>query len=254
MAKRKGSRLNKALKEYVDYTRSPLQSVIFILPALLAYEGGLFLFNRSDVTGIRNGADMLLRQFYSLFGLYGFYAFAVSLLVILLFTFWLEYQREKTITVEPKYFLGMLGESIIYGVLLFVFLSKIAAIELQVTPLLELQMAQQLILAVGAGIYEELVFRVLAVSGIATLMMIGGRWKNVNAYGAGILLSALIFSWFHYVGVYGDVFQIRTFLLRAIAGIVLSVLYVLRGFGITAYTHIFYDFIIIFFVSNHGMG
>ncbi len=254
MAKRNRSRLNRALKEYIDYTRSPLQSVIFILPALLVYEGGLFLFNRSDVTGIRNGADVLLRQFYSLFGLYGFYAFAVSLLLILLFTFWLEYQRGQKIAIQPIYFFGMLGESIIYGVVLFVFLSKIAAIDLQITPPLELKMAQQLILAMGAGIYEELVFRVLAVSGIATLMMVGARWKNRSAYGLGILLSAVVFSWFHYVGMYGDSFLIRTFLLRTIAGIVLSLLYVLRGFGITAYTHIFYDCIIIFFVSNHGMG
>ncbi|HKJ66513.1 MAG TPA: CPBP family glutamic-type intramembrane protease [bacterium] len=250
MAKRKSNRLNQALKDYAAYTRSPLQSVIFVLPVFLLYEGGLFLFNRSDVTGIRNGADVLLRQFYGLFGLYGFYAFAVSLLGILLFTFWLEYQREEKISLQPNYFLGMLGESVIYGVILFIFLSKIAAIDLQVAPVLELQTIQQLVLAMGAGIYEELVFRVLIVSGIATLMIVVARWKIHGAYGLGILLSALVFSWFHYVGIYGDSFQVRTFLLRTIAGIVLSVLYVFRGFGITAYTHIFYDFIIILFVSN----
>lgn len=235
-------------KAYAAYTRSPLQSVLFILPALIVYELGLFFFNHSDITGIRNGADVLMRHFYAMFGLYGFYAFAASLLLAIGITFWVEYHGHGRITLEPRYYLWMAGESLLYGAVLFIVLSEVAAINIQIPPLFEPGVWQRVVLAIGAGIYEEFVFRVLVVSGVATLVSLGLKWSKTAAYVLGILVSAGIFAWFHYVGVYGDVFQVRTFLLRMLAGVLLSVLYVLRGFGITAYAHIVYDFIIIFFV------
>jgi len=53
--------------------------------------------------------------------------------------------------------------------------------------------------------------------------------------------SAVIFSAFHYVGALGDTFTLASFTFRAIAGVAFSVLYVTRGFGITAWTHALYD-------------
>ena len=55
------------------------------------------------------------------------------------------------------------------------------------------------------------------------------------------VVGALIFSAFHYVGEYGDRFSVASFTYRAIAGLVFSGLYLMRGFGITAWTHAFYD-------------
>lgn len=236
------------LKAYAVYARSPLQSVLFILPALIIYELGLFFFNHSDITGIRNGADVLMRHFYALFGLYGFYAFAASLLLAIGGTFWLEYHWHGRITITFRYYFWMMGESLLYGAILFVILSRIASIHIQIPPMFQPSIWQRAVLALGAGIYEEFVFRVLVVSGVAALVSLGLKWSKTSAYILGVMVSAVVFAWFHYVGVYGDIFQLRTFLLRMLAGILLSVLYVLRGFGITAYAHIVYDFIIIFLV------
>ena len=55
------------------------------------------------------------------------------------------------------------------------------------------------------------------------------------------LRKALIFSAFHYVGALGDAFTVSSFVFRAIAGVAFSVLYVTRGFGVTAWTHALYD-------------
>jgi hypothetical protein len=55
------------------------------------------------------------------------------------------------------------------------------------------------------------------------------------------MVGALVFSLFHYIGPYGDPFQIPSFTFRAIAGVLFSGLYLLRGFGITAWTHALYD-------------
>ena len=55
------------------------------------------------------------------------------------------------------------------------------------------------------------------------------------------LLGAVVFSAFHYVGPYGDQLQVYSFVFRTIAGLAFSALFLLRGFGITAWTHALYD-------------
>src|ERR687886_834068 len=54
-------------------------------------------------------------------------------------------------------------------------------------------------------------------------------------------LGALVFSAFHYIGPYGDPLEVRSFVFRFIGGLAFSALYLLRGFGITAWTHALYD-------------
>jgi len=55
------------------------------------------------------------------------------------------------------------------------------------------------------------------------------------------VLGALLFSAFHYIGPYGDSLEAGSFIFRALAGLTFSALYLLRGFGITAWTHALYD-------------
>jgi membrane protease YdiL (CAAX protease family) len=100
-------------------------------------------------------------------------------------------------------------------------------------------------LSLGAGLYEELLFRVLLVSGLLLLArrVMGLRPALANTFAVG--LGALIFSAFHYIGPYGDPLRIDSFVFRAIAGVAFSALYVFRGFGITAWTHALYDVIVL---------
>jgi hypothetical protein len=94
--------------------------------------------------------------------------------------------------------------------------------------------------SLGAGIYEELLFRVLLVSGMVALGLRLG-WRRPVAVGVAVLGSAVIFSGFHYVGPFGDTLTVASFTFRAVAGLVLSGLYVARGFGIVAWSHALYD-------------
>ena len=99
----------------------------------------------------------------------------------------------------------------------------------------------QLVISLGAGLYEELLFRVLLVGCLLWLfrrLLPGGRGV---ATVLAVVVSALIFSVFHYVGPLGDTFAVSSFTFRAIAGVAFSVLYVARGFGIVAWTHALYD-------------
>jgi membrane protease YdiL (CAAX protease family) len=104
---------------------------------------------------------------------------------------------------------------------------------------------EQFYLSIGAGIWEELLFRVGATGIIIYFMKYSLRYNQLFSVFIAIFCSAIMFSIFHYVGQLGDIFTFRSFCLRTFAGIMLGALYVFRGFGITAYTHIFYDMAII---------
>jgi hypothetical protein len=99
----------------------------------------------------------------------------------------------------------------------------------------------RLMVSLGAGLYEELLFRVILVSALDW----GGRrllgWNPWAAGAGATLLGAAIFSAFHYVGPYGDAFQLQSFVFRMIGGVFFSGLYLLRGFGVDAWTHALYD-------------
>ena len=95
--------------------------------------------------------------------------------------------------------------------------------------------------SLGAGLYEELVFRVVLVSALA---WVGSRALGWRSWTAGVwatVTGALVFSAFHYIGPYGDPLRLESFVFRAIGGLFFSGLYLLRGFGITAWTHALYD-------------
>jgi hypothetical protein len=116
---------------------------------------------------------------------------------------------------------------------------------LAIAPMQQLDTPTKLMVSLGAGLYEELLFRVILVSGLATLGRALGMTPRV-AGGFAVVLGAVIFSAFHYVGAYGDVFTIQSFTFRMIAGLFFSALYLLRGFGIVAWTHALYDVFLIF--------
>jgi hypothetical protein len=99
----------------------------------------------------------------------------------------------------------------------------------------------QLTISLGAGIYEELLFRVLLVSGLFLLARRGFGWSGGLSGGFAAVAGALIFSAFHYIGPYGDPWALGSFTFRAVAGLLLSGLYLTRGLGITAWSHALYD-------------
>ena len=99
------------------------------------------------------------------------------------------------------------------------------------------------ILSLGAGIYEELVFRLILMTLLMLLLsdMLGlpKLWANLLM----VSISAILFSLYHYLG--HETFQWQSFAFRTIAGIYFAGLFLTRGFGITAGCHISYDIMIV---------
>jgi membrane protease YdiL (CAAX protease family) len=113
------------------------------------------------------------------------------------------------------------------------------------------RLMQHIVLAVGAGIYEEFVFRVILITGLSHVIGFIFQWNNLAKNTCAILLSAMFFSGFHFVGVYGEIPSINLFIIRTLAGVVLGGIYVMRGFGVAAYTHTIYDlFVLVKFTTS----
>lgn len=239
--------MNQNVQRYIKASRQARYSLLFALPLLLLYEGLAVALNQSALAGVRNGADVLLKTvFVGLGGRAGLHVFAIVLVVWGVALVIADYRKHPG-PIRPGYWGVMLGESVVLAAVLgavavnltgLILSGPIAAAQggsLEAMPL-----SAQLVVSLGAGLYEELLFRVLMV---AAFLWAGSRLglKKTANVAVAILGSALIFSGFHYVGPYGDQLTLGSFTFRAVAGLLLSGIYVARGFGIVAWTHAIYD-------------
>jgi len=244
--------VSPTLSRYWREARSPRYSLMFALPLLLLYEVLAFALSRGEVAGVRNGADVLLKSLFITFGgRAGLTVFGALVLGGGAVLVWRDYRRAGRI--EVRNFAWMTLESILYALAFGLVAGTLTAMLLPgmvlvgpASPLAAsaaagFNLPTQLMISLGAGIYEELLFRVMLVGGLAWL---GNRMMGMSRTSAGVfatVLGALIFAAFHYIGPYGDPLALGSFTFRAIGGLLFSGLYLLRGFGITAWTHALYD-------------
>jgi hypothetical protein len=239
------------MTSYWRLSRAPRYSLLFALPLLVMYETAAFLLSGDTIAGVRNGADVLLKSlFVSLGGQRGLLLFDILLLGVGA-AFILHDRRRHPEPMRGRVFLGMLGESAVGGLVFGGIAGVLTALLLRGVPRLmlvqiaSLSVPTQLTVALGAGIYEELLFRVLLVGGLALFARRVLGWRPAPAGVLAASLGAVLFSAFHYIGAYGDQFTLPSFLFRLIAGLLFSAMYLLRGFGITAWTHALYDVFLI---------
>lgn len=240
----------KLVTAYWKTSRSPRYSVLFALPLLLLYEALATLLSAPDGSGIRNGADVLLKSaFEGVAGPHGHLLFGLAMIGG---SIWIisRDQKKSGGRLRPAVFGTMFAESLLLASVFGLVVGTVTAVLLGQLPLLAVQdgipmtemgAATRLMVSLGAGLYEELLFRVLLVSGLALVGTRVLRWQPRTAAIVAVVVGAFIFSAFHYVGPYGDPFELRSFVFRMVAGLFFSGLYVVRGFGITAWTHALYD-------------
>ena len=239
------------MTSYWRLSRAPRYSLLFALPLLVLYEAAAFLLSGDTIAGVRNGADVLLKSlFVSFGGQRGLLLFDIMLLGVGA-VFIVRDHRRHPEPMQGRVFLGMLGESALGGLVFGGIAGVLTALLLRGVPRLmlvqmeSLSVPTQLTVALGAGIYEELLFRVLLVGGLALFARRVLGWRPGAAGVLAASLGAVLFSAFHYIGAYGDQFTFPSFLFRLIAGLLFSAMYLLRGFGITAWTHALYDVFLI---------
>ena len=227
---------------YLLKSKTSFYSFIFTLPLFFLYEVNILFLSWDDILVVRNGADFLMRNILESFDIYGLYGLGLVFFLGLLVTYIFFIKEDQKQEVNVNFLFIMLAESMLWSVVLYFLLFKFMV--LLMNPVGK-TILQQVTLAIGAGIYEEFLFRVLLIAGLSGILGFVFMWDKTFKNIIAVVLSAGIFSAFHFMGEYGDFFSMELFLIRFFAGLILGVLYTYRGFGITAYTHSIYDLIVL---------
>ena len=227
---------------YLLKSRTSFYSFLFTLPLFFLYEVNILFLSWDDILVVRNGADFLMRNILESFDIYGLYGLGLVFFIGLLVTYIFFIKEDQQQEVNVNFLFIMLAESMLWSVVLYFLLFKFMV--LLMNPVGK-TILQQVTLAIGAGIYEEVLFRVLLIACLSGILGFVFMWAKTFKNIIAVVLSGGIFSAFHFMGEYGDFFSMELFLIRFFAGLILGVLYMYRGFGITAYTHSIYDLIVL---------
>ncbi|MFN2567415.1 MAG: CPBP family intramembrane glutamic endopeptidase [Gemmatimonadaceae bacterium] len=246
----------RALKRRTSYweaSRAHRYSLLFALPLLLLYEAlAAVLAHDPSVGGVRNGADVLLKSlFVATAGHRGPLLFMTVVVGVSIWLVWRDL-RANGGRLQSWIFGGMVLEAAALSVVLGVIVGALTVRILGPLGALAaggdidtMGWPARLMLSLGAGLYEELLFRVALVSALANGARMALGWGRGTAGAVATILGALIFSAFHYIGPFGEDWALQSFTFRAIAGVMFSALYLTRGFGITAWTHAMYDVLVL---------
>ncbi|HNQ24235.1 MAG TPA: CPBP family glutamic-type intramembrane protease [Phycisphaerae bacterium] len=207
----------------------PLDALVFLLPLIAFYQVAVWR------AGERVVAFDLLGKFFELFGQLGSWAPALAVIIILLATHAASGERWR---VQLRQVLLMYGEAVVLAVPILV-LNR--AIRLAAAEPAGLSAFDEVALSVGAGIYEELVFRLVLV----TLLVIVGvdllRQPQGPVAAVAVVVSSLAFAAHHHPPLGAEQFGLVPFIFRTAAGVYLAMVFWFRGYGPAAGCHAAYN-------------
>lgn len=225
-----------SLRRYAETTRKPFVAALLVFPIYLLYQLGLSL-----TPGIRNGADFVTELLLLLRGWQPMALWILGGVIVAAYALLLWRFRRKN-GFSPSLFGLVAIEGAAQGTLMFVLVNQaMRALLLGNDGGVDYPFHVDVILSLGAGFHEELVFRVLIFGGI---VMVGRRlMKGESAWlvVAAAVASSLVFSAIHYIGPLGDPLRLGSFVFRFLAGCYFAAVYRFRGFAVAVYTHAIYD-------------
>lgn len=236
--------------DYSSHARKPLHILAFLLPLIIAFEIGWHMYLNGTATAavqtIR--AHSVLLAFFQDFGIAGRFLPAITLVTVLVIWHGLSGDRWRF---KPLVLVGMVGESLALAMPLVVFIALIAlALGEQPPPAFQLESADPLaalpwkagvVVSIGAGLYEELLFRLIGVSLLHLILVDLGRLSERTGTAIAIGIAAAAFAAYHDVmGSTGQIEPVKAVSMLA-AGVYFGAVFALRGFGVAVGVHIMYD-------------
>ena len=217
-----------------------LTSLVLVFPLFLVYQVGVLF-----TLPMLNGADFLTVFLFRNLGLSAGAYLAYTAAVAIAFVIAVALLRRKQ-KFDPKLIVPVFVESAIYALTMGSLIVFVMTRVLHVSPRLAGGIAGQglgtrFVMSLGAGVWEETIFRLGIMTGLAVLLerVLGmGRWVAVAL---ALVVSSVLFSAMHHIPPYGDPLQLGVFVFRVLAGCFFGLIYWFRGFAIAVYTHALYD-------------
>jgi hypothetical protein len=231
---------------YWQSTRHPWPCLLFLLPLLAVYEGGIFYLGGAECEALRTGSDTWLRATLQWFGFQALFWLPGIILAIFIGWNWWRWQtRPKEVM---SVWVGMTVESVLFAMLLWCLgrfqdpaLEQLG-MRLHAAAVSHGEMASA-VSYLGAGIYEEFLFRLLLFPILLYAITLTGAPRGLTVLLA-MLLSATIFAAAHHIGPYGEAYDAHVFLFRFLAGLYFVILFQFRGIGIAIGAHACYDVLV----------
>jgi membrane protease YdiL (CAAX protease family) len=291
-----GQLFNFTQDSYLERTSRPIYAIVFLLPFIIFYEVGTFGFNTDilNQSQIRVVAFVWLQNLLESVGFGGKFAWVAPPLAVVVILMAMQITSGTQWRLWLGDILPMAVECVLLAVPLIVltlFLSSSTEAENNVSRFennaIRIQavappncasvannrlssvtgragrdgqgqpLLANIVTGIGAGIYEELVFRLILICILMLLLQDALRLDHKNSIVLSVLISAAMFSAHHHIDFFSgqpnaiDPFNLTRFAFRTIAGIYFAILFAIRGFGITAGTHAFYNIIAVSITARY---
>jgi len=291
-----GQMFNFAPDSYLERTSRPIYAIVFLLPFIIFYELGTFRFNTDilNQSQIRVVAFVWMQNLLESVGFGGKFAWVAPPLAVIVILTAMQITSGKQWRLWFGDILPMAVECVLLAVPLIVLTLSLnssngaennvsrfenGAIRIQTgappncASVKDIRLSSvtsqagrdgrdqpllaNIVTGIGAGIYEELVFRLILICILMLLLQDVLRLDHKNSIVLSVLISAALFSAHHHIDFFSgqpnaiDPFNFTRFAFRTIAGIYFAILFAFRGFGITAGTHAFYNIIAVSITARY---
>lgn len=210
-------------------------SIVWIAPLFLCYQIGVIFSSRL------NGADFLTRLVFEGVGHQrDRYLLVHGVLSLILIGYVIYLRRRRGFSLSA--FTPILLESTIIAMTMGTFIVFVLE-QLFGSGFLVAAMGQvgnAVVTSLGAGVYEEVVFRLGLMGGMCVLLDRCGIGRVVGTVVAAVV-SSVLFALAHHVGAHGEAFSWGAFAYRALAGAAFAAIFYFRSLAHAVYTHVLYD-------------
>ena len=276
--------LDYTMDSYLERTSRPVYAIVFLIPFIITYELGSIFMQTSVLSSHMQGrvvAFSWVQRFVEFLGFSSRFAWIATPLVVIFILVGLQIASKKTWKVWLTDLFPMSVECVLFAIPLIVLgfvlndsgakapadarpsqtvvvqtsIISCSAVSSNLTnEQSQPQIIQKrywladVITGIGAGIYEELIFRLVLICILMLIFQDFFKLNRTTAIVVSILISAALFSAHHHIDFLNwqptrETFDISKFVFRTLAGVYFACLFAARGFGITAGTHAFYDII-----------
>ena len=242
---KQGAAEGGSLIAYLRQSRGLALSMVIILPLVILYQIGIV----QTGSPTRNIAEVWLSEPFVLLGMPAATAINLVVLGCVLYALW---RLERSGAVWFSYTGIMLLESLLYALFIYKFLAIAAEIvhrKIETFLIAGGVPWNTLLLSIGAGVYEELFFRLLLVGGGIVALQRLFRWTPLWSAVLTLAVSSLFFAAAHHLGSLGEPFDGFAFTFRTLCGLFLGVLFITRGPGIAVWAHATYNVLVLW----HGL-